>query len=591
MKTTNVKSNQGKKHSYKLRTKLIASFLGVSLLGIIFVGAVSVNNIYRFSRREVERNSVANLKSALDNTMDYLLELRAESIRPETGMPKGSYQSNIGVRELLQSGETSYENWFEFLMQLNTSKAKTGVDSLFYMNEERVFSLTDDTEMSFDYMMGKSWFSQWYRSDKTYAWGAAYVFRENSVVPYVRKIFSHGEVIGISLLNIKESFIRDYWKSYGNMILLNEENYVLSARYESMLGVEFSEIYDVDLSELPSGSSLTIKYHNNTYHGVFYRENVYGMGMVELLPQSEAGTVVTDMLQSTLGVLAAVVILCGVLAIFLSSKITRPLQNVTEIVDSLKLDAAAVELPIISNDEIGILMESINNMTRRLEESRKEILEISDARRLAEYRAIQLQINPHFLYNTLSSINWFAEQNQPENVKKVAESLSQLFRISVNHGREMLHIIEEIQHVRCYLDIQMLRHKDEFTYQIDVDPEILSYYTIKIILQPLVENSLYHGIRENGISKGIIRIAGQRKGDNIELLVIDNGNTPQEEIDRMNAVLQNPDSREDDGIGMLNVHNRICYFYQSSYGLRYEKNGEYTVARIELPVIEVVEEE
>jgi len=145
--------------------------------------------------------------------------------------------------------------------------------------------------------------------------------------------------------------------------------------------------------------------------------------------------------------------------------------------------------------------------------------------------------------------------------------------------------------VRCYLDIQMLRHKDEFTYQIDVDPDILNCYTIKIILQPLVENSLYHGIRENGIKKGLIRVVGKRKGDNIELLVIDNGNTPQEVIDRMNMVLQNPASKEDDGIGMLNVHNRIRYFYQNGYGLRYEKKDDLTIARIELPVVEEAKED
>lgn len=583
MKRTSKKPNR---HSFKLRTKLLISFLMVALLGLLLVGAVSVHNIYQFSRREVERNSIANLTMAMEHTLDRMLELRTDLIRP-----KVQPANTTAIVDVLTSGETSYENMFGLELQMSKANAVVDIDSLFYMNEECVITQTRGSEMSFSYMMEKKWFSAWYHGEKTYTWGPTYQFQGNHVIPYVRKITSQGKTIGISLLNMKESAIQECWRAYGNIILVDKNNYVLSAEYPDTLGKSFQEAYNVDLSKIPSESSFTVKHDGVNYHGIFYRENAYGMGMVELLPQSTTGFAVVSMLRSTIWILVLVAVLCAVLALLLSRKITKPLQNATEMVKNLKLDGVPADLPITTNDEIGILIESINDMTRRLEASKQDILEISDARRLAEYRAIQLQINPHFLYNTLSSINWFAEQNQPENVKKVADSLSMLFRISVNRGKEMLHIIEEIQHVRCYLDIQMLRHKDEFTYQIDVDPEILSYYTIKIILQPLVENSLYHGIRENGVTNGFIRVVGRRKGDNIELLVIDNGNTPQAEIDRMNMVLQNPDSREDEGIGMLNVHNRIRYFYQNGYGLKYEKKDDLTIARVELPVVEEAKED
>lgn len=583
MKRTSEKAG---KHSFKLRTKLLVSFLMVALLGLLLVGGVSVHNIYRFSRREVERNSIANLTTAMEHTLDRMLELRVDLIRPrvEPG-------NTTAIVDLLTNGETSYENMFDLQFQLSSANAVVGIDSLFYMNEDHMITQTRGSEMSFSYMMEKEWFSDWYHGTSPYTWGPTYEFQGNYVIPYVRKIIAQGQTVGVSLLNMKESAIQELWEAHGNIILVDKHNYVLSAEHPDTLGKTFQDAYGVDLSKIPTESSFTVRYDGVNYHGIFYREHVYGMGMVELLPQSTTGFAVVSMLRSTIWILVLVAVLCAVLALLLSTQITKPLQNATEMVKNLKLDDEPADLPITTNDEIGILIESINDMTRRLEASKQDILEISDARRLAEYRAIQLQINPHFLYNTLATINWFAEQNQPENVKKVADSLSMLFRISVNHGREMLHIIEEIQHVRCYLDIQMLRHKDEFTYQIDVDPEILSYYTIKIILQPLVENSLYHGIRENGITNGFIRVVGRRKGDNIELLVIDNGNTPQAEIDRMNMVLQNPDSREDDGIGMLNVHNRIRYFYQNGYGLKYEKKDDLTIARVELPVVEEAKED
>lgn len=575
----------GSRNSYKLRTKLLVSFLGVAMLGLLLIGAVSVTNIYKFSRREVERNSIANLTTAMEHTLNQMLEFREDLIRPKVEPGK-----TTAIVDLLTFGQTSYENMFNLQLQMSSANAVVGIDSLFYLNEDHIITQTRGSEMSFAYMMEKEWFSDWYHGTKTYTWGPAYQFQGNFVIPYVRKIIHEGQTIGVSILNMKETAIREYWSAHGNIVLVDKDNYVLSAESAEALGRPFFDVYGVDLSQIPSESSFTVKYKDENYHGIFYRETVYGMGMIELLPQSTTGTAVVSMLHSTVWILFFVAVLCGLLAVILSRKITKPLQNATEVVKNLRLDGEPVGLPVTTNDEIGILIESINEMTQRLEASKRDILEISDARRLAEYRAIQLQINPHFLYNTLSSINWFAEQNQPENVKKVADSLSMLFRISVNCGREMLHIIEEIQHVRCYLDIQMLRHKDEFTYQIDVDPDILNCYTIKIILQPLVENSLYHGIRENGIKKGLIRVVGRRKDDNIELLVIDNGNTPQTEIDRMNTVLQNPDSREDEGIGMLNVHNRIRYFYQNGYGLQYEKKDDLTIARIELPVVEEARE-
>ena len=573
-----------KKTSFKLRTKLMASFLLVVSLAVVTIGMLFAYHTYSFSRREVERTSSSNLKSALDKTLDMALELRNESIRPMSNP-----REHRAIVDLLTLGNTAYENQFQLVMRLNSTRAIVDIHSLFFFGQEHtITTYSRSSDMSLEKMMEMPWFAQWYHSPRTNEWGQNDVLEGTSVVPYMRKIMEDGEIIGVSVLNISERAFQSCWNSYGNLVLIDEKDRVVSSRDKESLGDLFKEAYGVDLRGMKSGSSFSVTHEGIHYIAVLYRDEVYHFGMIELLPQTSIWTVVMETLGSALLTLALCVLLCILLSALLSVRITKPLKNVTEMVDRLKIDTPPSDMPVNSNDEIGMLISSINNMMRRVAASKEEIVRISQERRLAEYRAIQLQINPHFLYNTLSSICWFADKSQPENVKRVAESLSTLFRISVNHGQEMLHIVEELNHVRCYLDIQMLRHQGEFIYQIDVEPEILSFYTIKIILQPLVENALYHGIRENGIQDGIIRIEGRREGKNIWLSVMDNGNIPQSRIDWMNEALRNPDSRENMGIGMLNVHNRICYFYQNGYGLRYQKQGNLTVACMNLPVVEEI---
>lgn len=163
MKRTSKKPNR---HSFKLRTKLLISFLMVALLGLLLVGAVSVHNIYQFSRREVERNSIANLTMAMEHTLDRMLELRTDLIRP-----KVQPANTTAIVDVLTSGETSYENMFGLELQMSKANAVVDIDSLFYMNEECVITQTRGSEMSFSYMMEKKWFSAWYHGEKTYTWG------------------------------------------------------------------------------------------------------------------------------------------------------------------------------------------------------------------------------------------------------------------------------------------------------------------------------------------------------------------------------------------------------------------------------------
>jgi len=572
----------GARRTLSLRTRLILSYLLISLTAVTIVGALSVNNIYKFSARETERTSVSNLTAAGNSLLDGIGSLREEAIRPIIE------KASLRAISALFSGETpEYADSVQLQMHLSSTKGVNSIYSLILVNDRNVI-ISDRQPGTFSWaqLSAFPWFAAWYAGSSDYHWGSPYKLDGFNVVPYVHKIWDGGRLIGVSVLNVYEWTFFDACHPYGDVVVLDADGVVVSAGEKSALGRDFFTAYGIAPAAMDGSGGIRFRSGSVQKMAVYYAVPNEPFRMVEFVTFGAARAAMENMLVSTLGVVAVCFLLCVALSLWASSRITKPIKKIRATIDSLELESLSSGMRAHSSDEIGLLIDSVNNMTLRLNASKDEILRISEERRAAEFRAIQLQINPHFLYNTLSSICWLIDEQQSERAKSVTNSLSTLFRLSVNHGRETLRIQEELNHVRCYLDIQKVRHEGEFTYQIDVDPDILDYYIIKILLQPLAENALEHGIRENGVKDGLIRIRGFRSGQDIVLEVIDNGSTPQAGIDRMNAVLAHPDENAGAGIGMLNVHNRIRYYYQHEYGLVYEKQGALTIARIRIPVRE-----
>ncbi|MEN6595106.1 MAG: histidine kinase [Clostridiaceae bacterium] len=565
-----------------LRTRLLITYLIISLFAVLIIGSLSVNNIYQFSRREVERTSIGNLKAAGNTLIASIGELRLEGIRPVI-----EQASLRAITSYMNNGFAEYEDMLELKLHLNTTMKYSNIHSLFLINSDNtIISNRSSKSFSWELLSSFPWFDDWYSSPENYRWGSTYQLDGFNVIPYLRKIISNGKMIGLSVLNVYEWSLYETCRIYGNIVVLDRDNTVLSSVNKQTLGQNFFTAYGISPSSKDDAGSYIFSSGDEQFLAVYYAIPNSPFRMAEILSFDATQSVMKDMLSSTLVIVGICTVFCIALSVWMSSLITKPIKKIRATIDALDLGSLYSGMHAHSNDEIGLLIDSINNMTQRLNNSKLEILHISEERRLAEFRAIQLQINPHFLYNTLSSICWLTDQGQTESVKFVTNALSTLFRISVNHGDQMLRVQDEISHARCYLDIQTVRHAGEFTYQIDVDPDILDYFIIKILLQPLAENALYHGIRENSVKNGFLRIRGFRSGDDLVLEVIDNGDTPQTRIDHMNEILDNPDEVNDAGIGMLNVHNRIRYYYQKSYGLRYRKEGIYTIARIQIPIQE-----
>lgn len=277
------------------------------------------------------------------------------------------------------------------------------------------------------------------------------------------------------------------------------------------------------------------------------------------------------------------------LSLYFSNILTRPIKELKSVMKRVAQNDLAVNIEIKSFDEIGQLAQSFNKMVNKIRVLVNKIIEDQRKIRKMEMKALQELIKPHFVYNTLDSIIGLLEQKKTDKALILIESLGKFFRTSLSHGKEIISIREELEHVRCYLLIQQFRFSNKFDYLIEVDNGILNHKVIKLILQPLVENSIYHGIR-NSDKKGLIVIKGYIKEEEIIFEIVDNGKGIEESaLEHINSILSGTEQVKDENMyfGIRNVNERIKITFGNRFGLRYQsKFTGGTKAIIHIPLME-----
>ena len=248
----------------------------------------------------------------------------------------------------------------------------------------------------------------------------------------------------------------------------------------------------------------------------------------------------------------------------LSRMLSRPLRGLASAMERFERDADHFSYrPVRGTREVRELSQSFGHMVLRIQQLMSTVRQEEINLRKTELKALQAQINPHFLYNTLDSIAWMCERGRNADAVNMVHALARLFRISISRGHELIPIAKEIEHAESYLQIQKYRYKNQFTYEFDVDPECLDYYCNKITLQPIIENSINHGL-DLLVEEGRIQVEVLQDGEDILFRVRDNGvGMSQEQVD---AILeQDPEDRT--GIGIRNVNDRLRIYFGAPYGL------------------------
>jgi two-component system sensor histidine kinase YesM len=254
----------------------------------------------------------------------------------------------------------------------------------------------------------------------------------------------------------------------------------------------------------------------------------------------------------------------------ISRSIYIPIKRLHDVTTTITKNDLQVLVTNDNVDEITELGMSFNIMIEKIRELLQSKIKEQENLKKAELRALQAQINPHFLYNTLDTIIWMAEAQKTDQVVEIVSALSNFFRISLSKGRDWITVGEEIERTKSFLTIQRMRYRDIMDFKIEADERVVNNTVLKLILQPLVENALYHGIKNKRRGGTIIVRAMQRNGDEVLLEVEDNGIgfTP-EKLDQLQAELSDDSGEEnfDSGFGIGNVNKRIRLYYGKQYGL------------------------
>lgn len=334
--------------------------------------------------------------------------------------------------------------------------------------------------------------------------------------------------------------------------------------------------------------------YDETFHGerrkVLVNTISYtGWKLVGVIPYS---TFTHGMVNVRLFIVLIILLMAMMLAFvnrLISVRISRPILKLSDSVKSYE----AGEKPSIyigGSQEIRHLGYSIQSSYEQIDQLMKRIVLEQNERRKSELDALQSQINPHFLYNTLESITWMVEGERNDEAVFMISQLAKLFRISLSKGRTVISIRDEFQHAQSYMNIQKVRYKNAFTVTFEADPEVYTYCTVKLILQPILENSINYGVSAMD-EGGEIRVTGRCEEGRIILAVTDNGIGMSEEAVKYVLTDSGRVPKRGSGVGLVNVNNRIQLLFGKEYGLKVESEpDEGTTVSIILPAVPYTEE-
>ncbi|TXC90561.1 sensor histidine kinase [Metabacillus litoralis] len=418
-------------------------------------------------------------------------------------------------------------------------------------------------------------------------------YKNSEVVTVVRAILQPEtqKVLGVVLIDLKLRVIAEATKNvrlgkYGYLMVIDEKGQGIYTPPTPLIENVPERLL---INEEDSGS-FSEKINGNNLQFIFQKQAFTNWITVGIFSMNDS---VVEVRKIHLFVISFFFFVClfGITAsYYISKSMSEPIVHLMSIMRQVESGTLTVRYEGNRKDEIGMLGKSFNHMISKI----INLLSLTEhherQKREAELRSLQAHIKPHFLYNTLDTINWMARNQGAEDVSELVSSLSRLFRIGLNKGQDHILLTDEITHIQSYLSIQKARYRDKLNFTITIEPAIHDVMTLKLVLQPIVENAIYHGIKERR-GPGHIYIQANKEQDFLVLTVRDDGKgIDQDRLGKlrktMDALYDNKESKQIDiGYGMMNVQERIKLTYGNNYGIKIDsKVGEGTIVTIFLPI-------
>ena len=403
---------------------------------------------------------------------------------------------------------------------------------------------------------------------------------------------SFGAIIGAVYVDSKvedmQKFLQNYTLELGDIFaVVNGNGELVVSSLKTLTETDLKTIKDLSLVKYKD-----IKGKRSVFQGESMLFNSKSLGysnwkIISVVPMNKITKNSIKIRNYSLLTLLALAFVAYGIAIYVSMHLTHRITELLKKMKKAQQGDLNQKVAIEGTDEIAEIQINFNRMLDSMKELMEERYRMGIEIKHAELRALQAQINPHFLYNTLELINWKASTYDVVEVDELIKLLAKFYKLSLSQGRDVISISDEIEHVKTYLEIQNRRFMNGIKFTVEVEEEILKYSIPKLILQPIIENALLHGILEKPESCGEIILTGEIKKGNIHIFVKDDGiGISQEGIDRL---MSKATKRPASGYGIRNVRDRIRLFYGEGYGVEYQSQiGIGTVVHITFPATELI---
>jgi two-component system sensor histidine kinase YesM len=421
---------------------------------------------------------------------------------------------------------------------------------------------------------------------------------EHDVLSFIRPVRSTrgtNETIGWLSITVSERAISQFWTdppfADAGIALVNAQGVILSATDKSWLRRSIFSLYPATdvLSEASPYGGGTYGQGKEKLTLLRYREPRTGWTLIGTIPYEAYSEQNRYILQLTAAAVALAVLITIGSTLFFVKRITNPLRTLSRLLSKVDPEQPMYKYPVDTADEIGRLAHSYNTLGEHIERLKRQMIENESRKKEADLRALQAQINPHFLYNTLSSIQWIALMNEENRIAEMVGSLGDFLRFSLNSGKDFCQVQQEIAHIRNYAAVQSIRYPDKFLVDYSVDPELTEKFMLKLLLQPLVENAMIHGIQKKE-GAGTISIHVERSGSRMVFHVVDDGKGMTEaELEALRRRLDVPASEQpqEGSYGLRNVNERLQLHYGADSRLHIEsKPNAGTHVSFSIPILE-----
>ena len=383
---------------------------------------------------------------------------------------------------------------------------------------------------------------------------------------------NYNDYIGLLRLDFPESYLLEILNKNNSIpgsltYIQNFDGEVISTTDESLMNIYQTSKINYDISE---NQWLKIKINHKYYLINMQSIRNFNCNLVTILPYEQIIKPIYSIRSMIIIQLVVLIPIAFAFALLISFSMTNRILGVIKKMNLVKMGKLELINVEPSKDEIGELYESYNYMICEMKKLIKIQFEIGKEVKNAELNALQAQINPHFLYNTLDMINWFSAQNMHVEIRTAVIALAKFYKLSLSKGCEEISIKDEFTHITMYMQIQNLRYRDQIRFEIQVANELMNFYIVKTVLQPIVENAIIHGIMEKPDKIGHIIISCEETENDLIFSINDDGVGMSEyQLSRIFSIEKSNQSDDYHGYAIVNVQNRLKHFYGENYGLKY----------------------